>query len=53
MELLIDATIGYEALFLMDEYSGYNQIKMPPDDTEMTTFWSSKGLFYYQVVWLQ
>lgn len=26
MELLIDATTGYEALTFMDGYSGYNQI---------------------------
>lgn len=32
MELLIDLTTSYEALSFMDEYSGYNQVKMHPDD---------------------
>lgn len=38
MELLIDATTGYEVLSFIDGYSGYKQIRMHPDDTEMTAF---------------
>lgn len=50
MELLIVATTGYEALSFMDGYLGYNQIKMHPNDTEMTAFRSAKGIFCYQVM---
>lgn len=50
MEFLIDVTTGYETLSFMDEYSGYNQIKMHPDDAEITAFRSPKRVFYYQVM---
>ncbi|KAL0413584.1 UNVERIFIED_CONTAM: hypothetical protein Sradi_1560100 [Sesamum radiatum] len=33
-ELMIDATIGHEALSFMDGSSGYNQIRMAPTDEE-------------------
>lgn len=45
MELLIDAIIGYEALSFMGWYSGYNQIRMHPDNAEVTAFLSPKGYF--------
>lgn len=32
MELLIEATTGYDALSFMDGYSEYNQIKTNPDN---------------------
>lgn len=38
IELLKQAAIRYEALYFMDRYSRYNQIKMQPSDAEMTTF---------------
>lgn len=47
MELLIYATSRYEPMSFMDD-SGYNQIKMHPNDEEMTAFRSPKGLFCYQ-----
>lgn len=50
MKLLIDATIRYEALSFMDGYSGNNQIRMHPNDAEMTAFRSPKGIFCYQVM---
>jgi hypothetical protein len=34
----IDSTIGYEIFSFMDGFSGYNQIKMMPEDEELTTF---------------
>lgn len=34
----------------MDEYSGYNQIKMNPVDAEKTAFWTPKGNNYYTVM---
>ena len=34
----------------MDGFSGYNQIKMAPEDMEMTTFVTQWGTFYYKVM---
>lgn len=50
IDLLVDATTGYEALMFMDEYSRYNQIKMHPKDEEMAAFRSPKGVFYRKVM---
>ena len=38
IELLIDATIGFGALSFMDGFSGYNQIKMHPEDEDLMAF---------------
>ena len=32
IDLIIDATAGHELLSFMDDFSGYNQISMDPDD---------------------
>ena len=37
-EILIDATVNHEIFSFMDGYSGYNQIKMAPEDEELTSF---------------
>nr|XP_011471077.1 PREDICTED: uncharacterized protein LOC105353523 [Fragaria vesca subsp. vesca] len=42
-ELLVDATTGFGALSFMDGFSGYNQIKMAPEDEEFTAFRTPKG----------
>ena len=34
----------------MDGFSGYNQIKMAPEDMEKTTFVTLWGTFYYKVM---
>ena len=34
----------------MDEFSGYNQIKMALEDMEKTTFVTQLGTFYYKVM---
>ena len=34
----------------MDGFSGYNQIKMAPEDTEKTTFVTQWGIFCYKVI---
>ncbi|EOY06953.1 Uncharacterized protein TCM_021512 [Theobroma cacao] len=34
----------------MDGFSGYNQIKMAPEDREKTTFITMSGTFYYKVM---
>lgn len=38
MKLLVDNTTCYDALSLMDGFSGYNQISMDLADEELTTF---------------
>jgi len=49
-EILIDATMGYEIFSFMDGFSGYNQIKMSPEDEELTAFRTPKGIFCYKVM---
>lgn len=34
----------------MDDYLGYNQIKVHPEDEEMATFHSPQGVFYCKVM---
>ncbi|XP_070046401.1 uncharacterized protein [Nicotiana tomentosiformis] len=43
LELMIDATTGYEAMSFMDSSSGYNQIRMAPKDEELTAFRTPKA----------
>ncbi|RDX82506.1 hypothetical protein CR513_36693, partial [Mucuna pruriens] len=38
IDRLVDSVSGFEFLSFMDAYSGYNQIKMHPDDEEKTAF---------------
>ncbi|XP_051132475.1 uncharacterized protein LOC127252363 [Andrographis paniculata] len=49
-ELMIDATTGHEALSFMDGSSGYNQIRMAPEDEELTAFRTPKGIYCYKVM---
>ncbi|XP_059289059.1 uncharacterized protein LOC132042550 [Lycium ferocissimum] len=49
-ELMIDATIGYEAMSFMDGSSDYNQIRMALKDEELTTFRTPKGINCYKVM---
>jgi hypothetical protein len=49
-EILVDATMGHEIFSFMDGYSGYNQIKMAPEDEELTAFRTPKGIFCYKVM---
>jgi len=50
IELMIDATIGHEALPFMDYSAGYNQIQMALNDQDATTFRMRKGTFCYKVM---
>ncbi|KAI5342406.1 hypothetical protein L3X38_010281 [Prunus dulcis] len=50
IELMVDATTGHEALSFMDGSSGYNQIRMPPEDEELTAFCIPEGIYYYKVM---
>ncbi|XP_010269798.1 PREDICTED: uncharacterized protein LOC104606351 [Nelumbo nucifera] len=47
---LIDATVGYELLNFMDAFSGYNQIKMHPEDEEKTPFITEHDTYCYKVM---
>jgi hypothetical protein len=49
-EILVDATMGHEIFSFMDGYSDYNQIKMAPEDEELTTLCTPKGIFCYKVM---
>ncbi|RDX84455.1 Retrovirus-related Pol polyprotein from transposon 17.6, partial [Mucuna pruriens] len=50
IDRLVDNVAGFEFLSFMDTYSGYNQIKMHPDDEEKTAFITNGGAFCYKVM---
>ena len=39
-DIMIDNTCGFERMSFMDGFSGYNQIKMHPEDEKYTSFWT-------------
>ncbi|CAL8118091.1 unnamed protein product [Prunus armeniaca] len=47
---MVDATTGHGALSFMDGSSGYNQIRMSPEDEELIAFRTPKGIYYYKVM---
>ena len=50
IDQLVDSTAGFGFLTFMDAFSGYNQIKMYPEDEEKTAFTTDVGLYCYQVM---
>ena len=50
MDVMIDNTCGFEWIYFMDEFSGYNQIKMYLDDEKHTFFRTPLGLYCYIVM---
>jgi hypothetical protein len=50
MDLLIDSATGHVMFSFMDEFSGYNQIRMSTKDAEKTVFRTPIGNFYYTVM---
>ena len=50
IDQLIDATAGHLMLSFMDAFSGYNQIKMAPEDCEKTAFITHRGVYSYKVM---
>ena len=50
INLIVDATFGHEILSFMDDFSGYNQIRMDPSDQEKTSFMTGQGTYCYQVM---
>ena len=49
-KITVNATTGHEALSFMDGSSGYNQIRMAPEDEELTAFRTPKGIYCYKVM---
>ena len=50
IDQLMDSTACRGLLSFMDAFSGYNQVKMHPDDEEKTTFVTDQGLYCYKVM---
>ncbi|KAH9314760.1 hypothetical protein KI387_023387, partial [Taxus chinensis] len=50
IDVIIDATTGFELLSLMDGFSGYNQIKISEQDQAKTTFITPWGTYCYAVM---
>jgi len=50
IEILVDNTARNATYSFMDEFSGYNQIRMAEEDKEKTTFVTLWGTFYYKVM---
>ncbi|XP_039054461.1 uncharacterized protein LOC120196812, partial [Hibiscus syriacus] len=50
IDTLVDNTAGHAWFSFMDGFSGYNQIKMNPEDMEKATFVTMWGTFCYRVM---
>ncbi|KAG8475167.1 hypothetical protein CXB51_031741 [Gossypium anomalum] len=50
IDTLVDNTAGYSLFSFMDGFSGYNQIKIHPEDMEKTTFVTMWRTFCYKVM---
>jgi len=50
IDTLVDNTARFSIFSFMDGFSGYNQIKMAPEDKEKTTFITVWGTFNYKVM---
>jgi len=48
--VMIDNTYGFKRIYFMDDFSGYNQIKMYPDDEKHKSFWTPLGVYCYTVM---
>src|SRR3954453_15712498 len=50
IDMLVDNTAKFNVFSFMDGFSGYNQIKMSPEDMEKTSFITPWGTFCYKVM---
>ena len=50
IDQLVDATASHELLSFMDAYSGYNKIRMSPDDEDKIAFTTDRSLYCYKVI---
>ena len=48
--MMLDEVAGYEMYSFMDDYSGYNQLSIAPEDRAKTTFITEWGAFMYLVM---
>jgi len=49
-DVMIDNTCNFERMSFMDGFSGYNQIKMYPDEKKHTSFRMPLGLYCYTLM---
>ncbi|URD93608.1 Retrotransposon protein [Musa troglodytarum] len=50
IDQLVDSTTGHARFSFMDAYSGYNQIRMAPEDQQHTAFHTPQGAYFYKVM---
>ena len=50
IDQLVDSIAGHKLLMFIDEFLGYNQIKMAEEDQEKTTFFTSQWLYCYKIM---
>ena len=50
IDQLVDATTGHKLVSFMDAYSGYNQIRMSPEDEDKTSFMIDRSLHCYKIM---
>ncbi|KAI5396510.1 hypothetical protein KIW84_062648 [Lathyrus oleraceus] len=50
IDILVDNTTQFSVFSFMDGFSGYNKIKMSPDNMEKTTFITPWGTYCYKVM---
>ena len=50
IDMLVDSTVKFKVFSFMDGFSGYNKIRMAPEDMEKTTFITPWGTFCYRVM---
>ena len=50
IDVLVDNTAGHKMLSFMDDFLGYNQIRMAEEDMEKTSFITPLGVFCYKVM---
>ena len=50
IDLIVDVMAGHELLNFMDAFSGYNHIRMDPNDQAKTSFVTGQGTYCYQAM---
>ena len=50
IDQLMDATLEFWMMSFMDAFSGYNQIRMTPEDEEKIAFITDRRTYYYKVM---
>ena len=50
IDKLVEVASGYQYLSFMDAYSGYNKIRMHPEDEEKIVFMTDGPSYCYQVM---